>query len=59
VIRITTLIGYLPPDGFRIKSAYRLKNGKYEVILEPWELRTDAPPWFGVGLPPIPSTLRL
>jgi hypothetical protein len=30
-----TLKGYCPPKGYRIKSAYRQQDGRYEVVLEP------------------------
>lgn len=33
--RVSTLVGYLPPDGFRVVSTRELEGGGYEVMLEP------------------------
>jgi len=35
IIRIPTLTGYVPPEGLRVKCAWLLKDGSYEVVLEP------------------------
>ena len=37
-VRVPTMIGYVPPKGFRIVMVRKLDDGSYEVTLEPWEL---------------------
>jgi hypothetical protein len=38
VVRVPTMVGYVPPEGFRINSIQQLADGSYEVTLEPLEL---------------------
>ena len=35
VVHVPTMVGYVPPKGFRIKSIRELEDGSYEVTLEP------------------------
>ena len=35
VDRVPTMVGYVPPKGFRIVSYRKLEDGSYEVTLEP------------------------
>ena len=52
VVRVPSIVGYVPPAGFRIVSVRKLEDGSYEVTLEPLEL----PRWpqDGGGLQPVP-----
>ena len=38
VVRVPSMVAYVPPVGFRILSVRKLEDGSYEVTLEPWEL---------------------
>jgi hypothetical protein len=38
VVRVSSIVGYVPPFGFRIVSVRELEDGSYEVTLEPWVL---------------------
>lgn len=35
VERVATLVGYQPPEGFRVVSTRELDDGWFEVMLEP------------------------
>jgi hypothetical protein len=35
IVTTSNLNGYVPPVGFRVKCAYRLSDGSFEIILEP------------------------
>jgi hypothetical protein len=34
-VRVPTMVGYVPPSGFKVVSAKKLEDGSYEVTLEP------------------------
>lgn len=38
IVRVPAMTKYAPPSGFRIVLIQGLKDGSYEVTLEPWEL---------------------
>ncbi len=33
---VPSIVGYVPPKGFRIVQVRKLDDGSYEVTLEPW-----------------------
>jgi hypothetical protein len=35
VVRVPSMVGYVPPKGFRIVHIRKLDDGSYEVTLEP------------------------
>jgi hypothetical protein len=35
VVRVATMHGYVPPQGYRVVSHRQLEDGSYEVVLEP------------------------
>jgi hypothetical protein len=35
VVRVSSIVGYKPPEGFKIAKIKELSDGTYEVTLEP------------------------
>ncbi len=35
IVKVRNLSGYVPPKGYRVVYKRRLKDGSYEVVLEP------------------------
>ena len=42
VQRVPTMVGYVPPSGWRMVSHRQLADGSYEVTLEPSVLLSEA-----------------
>ena len=57
VVRVPTMVGYVPPKGFRIKSIRRLEDGSYEVTLEQWVLPSGTSGVEAVAPASIPATI--
>ena len=34
-VTVPTLVGFVPPTGYRIKQSRQLEDGTFEVLLEP------------------------
>jgi hypothetical protein len=57
VVRVPSMVAYVPPLGFRIVSVRKLEDGSYEVTLEPLVLPSSSSGWGRPATRPCPAMI--
>jgi hypothetical protein len=57
IVNVPTVIGYVPPKGFKIVKIRKLADGSYEVTLEPLGFLSVASGMGAVAAAPVPAVI--